>query len=637
MLPLNLPENNDPAVRAAQERVYRVVERQARYLLGTVHPWDRDPALKLLTDSRSGEHHIRPNTGAVQGFCFLRRFGPYDERITGVSRDALLADTILPMMRYLVETHLTGSRTTGDGKAWGDAWQSAHWAQMLGRGAWWVWDDLPDELRAGIRRVVAHEADRIAATKPPHQLRRDTKAEENAWNAQILSVALLLLPDDARRTTWETAFQRWVLSSFLRPADATNETVVDGRPVKDQFTGANVFDDFTLENHDLIHPDYMACFGLSLRCAADFAMTGRKPPEALLFNVAGLYENITWMLLPDGGSVYPNGQDWELFRMPGAVGMHVLMSVYAGDPRGWPLALRTLDVVEKMQARPGCGDAIFHPGEYFFPSTQTDALSGYARTWLNLTFLREEPAGVSPQRTGVRRLDNACIVINRTPVAIHTLSWGAKVMAQCVPLRHDRIVSPDQRSGIGQITLQGENKPLPFKLRDAQVQSDETGFSATLVIEHGDGRIASHLSIRSLADGTWKLGERLVALTDVATADIATGLIGILNNPTWVYERGRRDVSIDGVKTEVVAQSGKTITDNDATEIVIDDALVVRSREPLRVRYAAATAPDRGRATDRLYLNAISGRKDWKAGEVISGYDVTVTCRPEEDAARQAR
>ena len=127
-----------------------------------------------------------------------------------------------------------------------------------GRGAWFLWSDLPDDLRESVRRVVAHEADRIAGSEPPHQLRSDAKAEENAWNSQILSVGVLLSPADVRRAGWEKAHQQWVLSSFLRPADEQNDALVDGRPVREPFTGANLFDDFTLENHNLVHSDYQA-------------------------------------------------------------------------------------------------------------------------------------------------------------------------------------------------------------------------------------------------------------------------------------------------------------------------------------------------------------------------------------------
>jgi len=66
------------------------------------------------------------------------------------------------------------------------------------------------------------------------------------------------------------------MSSFLRPADERNETMVDGRTVRGQFTGPNIFDDFTLENHHFVHPDYMTTFSLSLGCAPDFAMIGRR-------------------------------------------------------------------------------------------------------------------------------------------------------------------------------------------------------------------------------------------------------------------------------------------------------------------------------------------------------------------------
>jgi len=677
-----LPEQASPSVAEAQDRLYRVIENQARYLLASVHPWQADAGLKLVTESRSQEHWVRPNTGAVEGFCFLYRFGPYDEKRVGVPRERLLRETIVPMMRYLAATHVAGNRPTSDGKPWGDAWQSAHWAQMLGRGAWWTWGDLPDDLRAAVRRVVAHEADRIARSTPPHQLRADTKAEENAWNSQVLSVAVLLMPGDPRRPVWEREFQRWVLSSFLRPADETCDAVLDGRPVREQFTGANLLDDFTLENHGIVHPDYMTCFSLSLACAADFTMTGRKPPEALLYNVPGIYENLKWLLLPDGGFVYPSGQDWELFRNPAWLAKHVLMAVYGRDPEAWPLALRTLEVAEKMQARSESG-AIYYPGEYFFPSTQTDILSSLSRAWLNLALLREGDKGLSRdlpspfvgegpgvrgshsggvfrlsdtqkpspqpspggrgsigvgsesegdtrvrfQRVGVRRLDSAQVIVRRTATAVHTFSWGAKVMALCAPLREDRIVSPDQRSGVGQIILQGSREPLPVKLREVQVENGDDWFRAEVVLDHGKGQVQSHLVFHSRPDGAWSVREKLVAVADVTTTEVATGLIGILNNPHWVYERGRREISMGGQATVVPALSGKTLENEAATEIAIDGVLLIRSPQPLHVRYVGATQPERGRATDRLYLNYLSGPRTWRAGQEISQLEVTVTAQ----------
>ncbi len=630
VMPLAFEAKAEGEIARMAALVYSATQHQARYLLDLIHPWQDDASLRLLTDSRSEEHWIRPNTGTVQGLCFLYRFGPYDERVVGLSRTELISQAILPMIRYLTTTHLTGTRPTSDGKPWGDAWQSAHWAQMLGRGAWWVWDDLPDDVRRQVRRVVAHEADRIAKTEPPHRIQHDTKAEENAWNAQILSVAVLLMPEDARRAGWESAFQRWVFSSFLRPADASSERIVDGRTVAEQFTGANIYDDFTLENHGFVHPDYMTTFSLSLGCALDYTLTGRKPPEALLYNTAGIYENLKWFLLPDGGFVYPSGQDWTLFRHPGWIHVHILQAVYGRDPDAWQLAGRSLAAMEKMQARNPSG-AIFSEGEFFFPSTQTDRLGSMACDWLVLQ-TAGEIADRFQQRLGIRRLDAGKLILHRTETMVNSFSWGAKVMAQPTPLAMDRIVSPDQRNGIGQVRLTGSRFALPIEVREVSVENGDDWFEARLILDHGRA-VRAELRFRSDPDGEWTMHEKLVALDDVVAAEIATGLIGILNNPHWIYEKGRREIAIDGRTHVVPAAAGREL-DAAAARIAIDRSLVIRIDPPTTIRYAGGSGPERGRVTDRLYLNYLGPDRPLKKGQVVSEYTAVVRRAEMADAER---
>lgn len=631
VLPFTLPEPDDPEVREIQRAVYGAAQRQAGYLLSLVHPWEEDASLLLTTESKSAEHWIRPNTGIVEGLAFLYRFGPYDPNLVGVTREELLP-TIVGMMRYLTATHVTGNRVTSDGRPWGDAWQSAHWAQMLGRAAWWIWDDLPEDLRRDIRRVVAYEAARFVDATPPHQLKNDTKAEENAWNSQIFSVAVLLMPDDPRREAWEKAFQRWVISSFLRPADEKSLQIVDGRPIAEQFTGANIFDDFTLENHGRVHPDYMQTFGLSLGCELDFRMSGRDSPEALLYNVAGIYENLKWFVLPDGGFVYPSGQDWRLFRNVDWLRCHILMAVFGRDREAWPLARRSLEVLLRMQKRNPSG-AVYQPQEFFFASGQTDLLRSLAHAWLMLHYA-SNAHGEWHERLGVRRLDSGRIILHRTPNAVHTLSWGGVVMAQCVANRLDRIVSPDQRNGIGHIRLEGSSNPLPIKLADAAVAEKDGGFEASLAVEHGPGVIRADLRFVSHPDGRWEVSETLTALQDVATTEIATGLIGILNNPTWIYETGRRRVTVDGNATVAEALDGTTIDAAGSREIDIDDVLRVTASRPLSAWYVGAKDYERARVTDRLYLNRIAGRRDWKKGDTISAYHVEIAIIAQDTSGR---
>ena len=114
-----------------------------------------------------------------------------------------------------------------------------------------------------------------------------------------------------------------------------------------------------------------------------------------------------------------------------------------------------------------------------------------------------------------------------------------------------------------------------------------------------------------------------MAVKDVTIARVATGMIGVLNNKQWIYETGHRTLTLDDESTVIPAHSGKTLA-GEASHIVIDDAMTITSDTPLRVRYVASKGPERGRATDRLYLNYADGKKTWKAGETISRYGVAI-------------
>jgi hypothetical protein len=620
VLSIKLPELREELMPAA-DRLYMSLMRQAHHLLKTVHPWNEDASLKLLTESKSAEHWIRPNTSTLVGLAVLRRWGPYDQQLTGVSRQELLDDYIIPMMRYLAVTHSTGARTTSDGKSWGDAWQSAHWAYALARAAWFVWDDLPDDVRAGVRRVVAHEATRFVDATPPHGMKRDTKAEENAWNSRIFSAAVLLMPRDERREAWERAFVRWAISSYMRPADAQSEHVVDGRRVADWYTGACIFDDFTCENHGFVHPGYMGCIGLTLSCHLDYRLTGRVAPRAVAWNASGVYENLKWMATSDGGYIYPSGQDWALFRNPQKAHLHLLMAAFEGDRDGWSLAERGWRAMEKMQARSPDG-RVFLPHEYRFPSTQHDTIGMFALQWLSLHVagpIIDEPV----ERLGTRHLESGGLILQRTPTTFVTLSYGAKVMAQVAAMGLDRIVSPDQRSLIGSVYYVGNDQAAGVSVSAVQVDVDRDCFAARLEVDHGPS-VRAQIRFRTEANGTVHVDERLVAVKDVSLRRVATGLIGILNNKQWIYESGRRTVTLDGRSTEIPAESGKTL-DAGAHKVAIDNTLhITTSRAPLAVHYAASTGAQRGRATDRLYLNYAETPSHWRAGETISQYGVTI-------------
>jgi hypothetical protein len=611
-------------VSEVQKTLYDSILKQARYFLSQIRPWKKDPSLLLMTDSGSSEDFVRPNCGVVQGLCFLYHFGEYDARTVGLDKLKLLNDKIIPMIRYLCATHQTGPRDSDDGKRWGRSWQSPLWATILCRGCWWIWRDLPPDLQLSIRKLAAWEADAVASRNPPHQITYDTKAEENAWNSGIFSIALLLMPEDSRAAGWQKAFQRWTLSSFPTVSDCRSDVIVDGKPLRDQILGANVHDDYTLENHNRIHPGYMTTFSLSMGCWLDYAMTGRMPPESIFFNVRPLYENIKWLSLPSGGNIFPQGQDWELQRHPGGVYLHILMASRLGDSDAWSMMKPCLNALKLMQARNPCG-SVFREDEFFFPSAQSDLLAGCARAWLELAY-REPIVDQSVNRTGVRLFDEGRFVLNRTATAVHTVSWGSYLMAQINPLTLDRLTDPHYDSGVGHVLLEGEKFPERVELKKLAVHSAADSFDVTWQVQYGHS-IRSFQTYQSNADGSFHITEKLIAVDDCATAEIATGLIAILNNENWINERGRRTITADVTRHEMVADKGESFQDQTVQKIDIDGAIqVATAGKPLSVWYRGAKEPTRARHVDELYLNAILGQKTWKKEQVISEYDLTIQC-----------
>ena len=73
----------------------------------------------------------------------------------------------------------------------------------------------------------------------------------------------------------------------------------------------------------------------------------------------------------------------------------------------------------------------------------------------------------------------------------------------------------------------------------------------------------------------------------------------------------------------IPAHSGKILV-GEANRIGIDDVMTITSDAPMRVRYVASKGPERGRATDRLYLNHADRMTTWKAGETISRYGAAI-------------
>ena len=621
-----LPEA-PPQHREMLQRVYNAVCKQAHYLLTKVKPYKDNPDMRLLTKSMHHEHGIRPNTGTVLGFSFLYRFGTYDAGLTGISREALRDEYIIPMMNYLVATY--DSIPTDDGKCWKNQWQSAHWAYSLGKAAWYMGDDLPRLLRNRICRVIKAEAARFFGVEPPARVKFDTASEENAWNSQIFHVASLLMPDDPDYGRWQALFRKWVVSSYVTAADMAAGLVVDGEPVG-AFKGANLHDDYTLENHGIVHPDYMCAFILSLQTAVDYKMTGKNVPAFLLYNIPQVYDNLKWFSLPDGGLTYPSWQDWRLFRNPDWFINHVYMAVYAHDKDAFHHAQESLACLERMQGRHRAGN-IYAEDEYYFPSTQNDLMVYLPQAWQTLHYASGACDVIDnyAQKTGVRHFESGKILLNKSERFLHSLSYGNKIMFLPTVNALDRVFDSYVGSGVGRIWLKNEQKPLPANLKDIQVkplpvslkdiQVKQSGdsYRVRMVLLHGDA-VEARYDICARKDRL-EVEETLLALRECTTGRITTSEFGLLNNRAWPYEKGYRTLSYEGQDLRFPALSGKRQEFASRRFRVDGVRFSVKKRSRgFASSYTGALRYNNARGTDVLSLNYRNTPAHYGPGQVIS-------------------
>ncbi len=169
---------------------------------------------------------------------------------------------------------------------------------------------LKPSTRNMVREVLAAEADALQKTIPDYSP-GDTKAEDGLWNAQLLAFAANKLSSDSRASSWDTWAKRWALNAISMAGDRQDRnTVIDGRPSDEWISTANVFPDFTLENHGFWHPAYNLEFGRMAQAQMSYLEFGRPVPEAFSFRQGQMWERLKVLLLWDGDAAYPQGNDW---------------------------------------------------------------------------------------------------------------------------------------------------------------------------------------------------------------------------------------------------------------------------------------------------------------------------------------
>lgn len=287
------------------------------------------------------ERFIRPVSHEAFALAVSLRLNLYDPGLTGVSRGEAVERTV-KLISSLAYRHKANSGKAG----WGDLWQSALWAAQTATAGWMMWEFLNPEQQELVCRMMVYEADRFLDYKVPYYrdvqgniiYKGDSKAEENAWNSNILVIAKAMMPGHIHEKQWMNKALELMISAYAAPSDLLSKKKVNGFRLNEILNGSNIEENGLVVNHGIIHADYMCAIMHNALNAWVFSLAGMKVPQAAQMNGGKVYYALTdldfdgktiYVKKADGSAsfqmYYPQGNDWGFGRQDG----YWLMDIFA--------------------------------------------------------------------------------------------------------------------------------------------------------------------------------------------------------------------------------------------------------------------------------------------------------------------
>ena len=279
------------------------------------------------------ERGVRPNADLSMVCAFLAKYGKGKVTLPAGVSWSDIEQMAMKSLVFAYSTHKANKlKVCANNAYWGSVstsdhvWESSLWAMSVAYSAFFQWDSLSEQQKTYIYNLLKAECNYELYRSIPTGYNGDTKAEENGWEADILAATLGLFPDDPLAPKWFDRLRAFAINSYSHESDATNTTVIDpeydNKTVKDYYQGKNLYDDFTLQNHNLFHTSYQNVVMQELGEAAlalKMFQLGTKGTEkwktnALMHhNQDVMDEVLNWLALADGELAMPNGNDWSLF------------------------------------------------------------------------------------------------------------------------------------------------------------------------------------------------------------------------------------------------------------------------------------------------------------------------------------
>ena len=326
------------------------------------------------------ERGVRPNADLSMICAFLVKYGK--DQVTlpaNVTWDDLEAMAKKSLV-FAYSTHKANKlKVCAGNKYWGSTstsdavWESSLWAMSVAYSAFFQWDKLTDNQKGYIYNLLKAECNYELGRSIPIGFNGDTKAEENGWEADVLAATLGLFPNDELAPRWFQRLREFAINSYSQKDDATDETVIDPdydqKRVKDLYKGQNLYDDFTLQNHNYFHTSYQnvviqelgeAALALKLFQQGLYGEEKWKTNALMHNNDKVMSEVLYWLALSDGELAMPNGNDWSLFLYD-QITSYSTNACFLRDPHALMLEGRAYQMIKSRQQTTTDGQWLLRP------------------------------------------------------------------------------------------------------------------------------------------------------------------------------------------------------------------------------------------------------------------------------------
>ncbi len=522
-------------------------------VLEQLRPVPGRPGCAFYGEDGNEENQIRPIAYAALLNAFLSAAHGAGQDLPSRRRDRMREHAVAAL-HYLARSHAANGGQCANGKPWGNQWQSAMWAYAAGLAGWLIWDRLPADLRRDLSRVVESEANRFLDRPPKSSQARDTGAEENAWNAQILSLAANLMPGHPRGRDWDRAARVWMYNSLSAARDSQDSTPGDDAvAISSWVRTTNVNADFTIENHGLVHVGYLkTSLSLLLENALPYTLRGAPVPGACRHHASDCFDVLLGCMAWDASAIYHGGNDWKLVHtQPTDVGIYALMSVLAGDERAARLEEVALGWVRRIQRV-----------EHGYFNVRRDLEWGGAcairmiTAWL--VHGQRGPGAVPltdsqlrAELTGVRVFESGKAILHRRPDSFASFSWGARRLALTLPENGTWVIWPHFGGYLGCFNQQ-DGSAANARLIDFRKEIGKDSFAVSGELDRTAAATRQGFAFLSTAEGVTIYVERIRVREGAADVMRETGIIGL----EYGLGKNSRRLHVEGQTVRTVGVGG---------------------------------------------------------------------------------